>query len=498
MAPILAARYTSSAGAISIGPRTRYDREGGSLIVPSDHATTDTASKLASELQKLLGPGQVLTEPHQIATYRRFFAIPPRPRIVPAYPPGAPALVVRPRNAEDVVLVLQKAAACDVPVVPYGGGTGVMGGATPLEGALVLDLGAMNRILDLSTGDLLATVEPGVVLGDLASAAETRGLLFAHDPWSQPIATVGGAVETNGVGYLAAGYGPMGDQVRGLEVALVTGEIVSWNGAAKAPGPALWRLFIGSEGTLAVVTKVIVELYPRPETRLLAAFRFPTFADGFQAITHLRASGLRPTMIDFEEVDGEPLRAAADLYLAFDGPVPVVRAAASLAREICRAAGGTNRGKRAAERFWVHRHDTAYRFLERLATSPGERRWQNVYYANVAVPPSKVLAYCAEVVDLARQHGVVARSFGVWARPEFVSFTLHGRTEPLQDALDATLLLARRLGGSIEYVHGAGLRLAHLMEDELGSAAPLLRHVKHLLDPSCTLNPGKLGLCPLS
>lgn len=459
----------------------------------SEQSSTDSARKLAAELRRFVGSDRVLIDPEQLANYR-LFRISPRPRVVPHARLGPPAAIIRPRNADDVALVLRKASERGIPIVPYGGGTGVMGGATPLVGGLVLDLGAMNRIIHVSASDLLAEVEPGVILGDLATAAEAQGLLFAHDPWSQPIATVGGAVETNGVGYLAAGYGVMGDQVRGLEVALATGEIVRWDGAAKAPGPALWRLFIGSEGTLAVVTRVIVQLYPWPRSRQLAAFRFPTFADGFHAITRLRAAGLRPAMIDYEEIGEAALTSPADLYLAFDGPDSLTRASASLARETCVDSRGKNRGRGAADHFWKHRHDTAYRFLERSATDQAPARWQNVVYANVAVPTSHVLAYCAEVVELARQHRVAAHSFGIWGRPEFVSFTLEGEAASLEKATDATLVLARRKGGSIEYCHGVGLRLAHLMAEELGSARLLLDRLKRTLDPAGTLNPGKQGL----
>lgn len=443
-----------------------------------------------------------MTAPAGIATYRRLGWLPPRPRLPLPYRLGTPAAVVRPTSVEEVALVLREATAAGIPLVAYGGGTGVMGGAAPIEGGLVLDLGALNRIIDVSAEDLLACVEPGVVLADLASAAEAKGLLFAHDPWSQPIATVGGAVSTDGVGYLAAGYGTMGEQVRGLEVVLADGQVVSWTGAAKAPGPALWRLFVGAEGTLGVLTRLIVQLFPLPAVRRFAAFRFPTFADGFAAIRQLRDHGLRPSLIDYEEIGPPPLTSPADLYLAFDGPAGVVRAALRLARQVCHTASGTDRGTRAAERFWVHRHDSAYQFLRRVAAGGAPPDRPTIVYANVAVPASRVLDYAAQVVGIGQEHRVGVRSFGIWARPEFVSFNLElnlpaqgatATTGALEEATDAALLLARHLGGSIEYVHGAGVRLAHLLPTELAGAFPLWKRLRLTLDPAGVLNPGKLG-----
>jgi FAD/FMN-containing dehydrogenase len=286
--------------------------------------------------------------------------------------------------------------------------------------------------------------------------------------------------------------------VRGLEVALATGEIVSWNGAAKAPGPALWRTFVGAEGTLGVVTRVIAQLYPLPEARRFAAYRFPPFADGFQAISHMRAVGLHASMVDDEEIGETPLASPADLYLAFDGPDGVVRPTLSHARRICRDVGGTDRGVRAAERFWEHRHDTAYQFMKRRSFAPPAEHQPHVVYANVAVPRSRVLSYCSHVVDIARRHGVAVHSFGIWGRPEFVSFILEGQSGgaqpgPLELAADDSLLLARQEGGSIEYCHGVGIRLAHLISAELGSVELLLNRLKTALDPSCVLNPANWG-----
>jgi FAD/FMN-containing dehydrogenase len=418
-----------------------------------------------------------------------------------------PVGVVRPRTTAEVALVLRAAGSAGVPVVPYGGGTGVMGGALPEEDGIELDLGAMNRILAIETNNRLARVEAGVFLADLARAADERGLLFAHDPWSQAIATVGGAISTSGMGYLASGYGGMGRQLLGLEAALPTGEIVSWPGAPKtSTGPDLWRLFVGAEGTLGVVTSAVIQLFPRPLARVLAVYRFPRFVDGFQAIDGIVGAGLRPAMIDYEEGDGPPLETPAELRLAFHGPDQVIHAAARLAGEICRSRGGVNRGRRAAEQFWESRHHSVDWWMEHVrrvqAGDTRERADDDLFegrYVDVAVPISNVPEYCARVVAIAAANGVEVHTFGIWATPELISYFLEGPggtdpANPLDRALDEALRLARTLGGSIEYCHGVGVRLARLLPDELGQSYDLLRRIKVTLDPAGIMNPGKLGM----
>src|SRR5207248_4740373 len=141
------------------------------------------------------------------------------------------------------------------------------------DGSIILDLGAMRRIFSISRIDRLARVEAGVVLGDLDLAARSHGLMVGHDPWSQPIASVGGATSTNGVGYLAGKYGAMGDQVLGLEVVLGTGEVVCTRSVPKSStGPQLRHLFIGAEGVLGLITRVDLRLFTIPESRAIVGY----------------------------------------------------------------------------------------------------------------------------------------------------------------------------------------------------------------------------------
>ena len=170
---------------------------------------------LIDRLKGLLEPGRVVTDEAELRRYSQDALSPGRAFDAAPLLEGRGDVLVRPKTTEEVSWVVRAARDFGAPVVPYGGGTGVMGGLTPLRGGIIVDMGLMNGILQISPEDMTATVESGVILEDLASALTEQGLMLGHDPWSVPIATVGGAISTNGVGYRAAAVGPMGRRCLG-------------------------------------------------------------------------------------------------------------------------------------------------------------------------------------------------------------------------------------------------------------------------------------------
>ena len=219
-----------------------------------------------------------------------------------------------PQSTDEVSEIVRVANRYETPIVPYGGGTGVMGAAVPPEGAIVIDMQHMNKIRTVSEEDRIAWAEAGVVLEDLDAVLANHGLMLGHDPYSKPIATVGGAISTNGVGYLAARYGSMGAQVAALEVVLPTGDVMTTKAVHKpASGPDLNALFIGSEGTLGIITAAALRVFPLPECRRFATVSFSTFADGFHAVAEMFSIGLRPALTDLTEEPGDSVL----LYLVF-------------------------------------------------------------------------------------------------------------------------------------------------------------------------------------
>ena len=424
----------------------------------------------------------------------------------------APAAVAWPRSTEDVVSIVRFAAGAGLAIVPWGGGTGLMGGARPPSDAIVLDMRRMRRVRSIDPAAHTATVEAGIVLEALDRRLRKRRLMLGHDPWSRPRATLGGAIGTNGIGYGGYLRGTMGDQVLGLEAVLADGTVVQTRAAARSTtGLDLKRLFIGTEGTFGVVTAATLRVFPVPEREEIHGFSVRDFGTGFRGIAWIYDSGLTPSVMDFEETFPAPTlpwrseEGPPTLYLGFAGSREIVVASWRLARRHLRSVAARPLPDREAREYWRTRHDIIYAHDE---VSPGVTRadlfLKDVIfdYVHAALPRSRVLSYRRAALAVLRRHGVKPIGFGVWTQPELVSLEVvrpagQDRTASriaVAAAVDDVIHRVHALGGSMEYVHGVGAKLAHLMDEELGLGLATVRKVKRALDPAGTLNPGKAGL----
>ena len=423
-----------------------------------------------------------------------------------------PQWVVWPRSPEQVQGLVRLANEQHIPLVPFGSGTGLMGGATSAHGGVLVDMARLNCIRTVRLEDRTVTAEAGAVLGDVDTELEAHGLMLGHDPWTLPVATVGGTISTNSLGYRGAQYGSMGEQVLGLEAVLPDGNLISTRAVPKtSTGMALHQLLVGTEGCFGIITAATLKAFPLPEHRRLYALRFPTFEAAFRAVDRMYAVGLAPALVDMGEKfapglppgwESRPTEDGAELFLGFEGLKEVVRAQARRARQLWEAERGIQRDTRVAQRFWKSRHAAAEGYMRRLRQADRAPFLQPaspplVDYVHVALPASRVLEYRGRCIELACRHQVHLREFGLWNRPELFSVALMdsvGSDDRLGRATDAILELAQDLGGSMEYCHGVGLRLAHLMAREHGYGLEVLRKLKHTLDPENIMNPGKLAL----
>ena len=326
-------------------------------IVGSE-GVTDQADRMSRYIGDALGPYRAFS------AASRLFAL--------------PCVVVWPSNTQQVSKILRYAQQSSVPVVPYGGGSGVFGAAAAIQDGIVMSLDGMNKVIDVSSRDQAARFQAGVVLEDAARVLDGAGLLLGHDPWSRPIATIGGAISTDGVGYTAARYGSMGDQVLGIEAVLADGEIIQTRATAKPTnGLSLNHLLIGSEGTIGVITEATLRTYPQPEKRLVAGVDFPNFDAGFQAVCRLYEEGVRPTMVDFGTESASDSRSTSDeeatLYISFEGFREDVEVQWSRTLSICQRYDGREGSREEAERFWRTRHSPGERYKRNVLESPGSR-----------------------------------------------------------------------------------------------------------------------------
>ena len=459
-------------------------------------------SAVLESLAKVVGGENILTDAYDLDRYsadalnpfRAFGAEEAFDRLADA--------VVRPSCAGEVAEVVRLASLEGIPVVPHGGGTGVMGGVLPVRGGIVLDLKRMNRILSINPTDLTAQVEPGVVLKDLVDALAEHGLMPGHDPYSVPIATVAGTISTNGVGYRAAAFGPMGNQVVALEVVLPDGRTMSTRPVPKySSGPNLNHLFIGSEGVFGVITQATIQVFRLPEARTFSAVDFDSFDTGFQGAAEILALGIRPTLLDLSD-DEEGIR----LHLLFEGFKEGVAAQHQRSLEVLTGMGGRPAGPEPTKAYWRDRHRSGYNYKRTSLGRPRKDRWQrwggrSMDYLHMALPISKVLEYRRRCEEIMEGTGVRVTEYAIWSRPELFSMLVTpaaGADDDfranLAQVVEQVLTLAQDMGGIMEYCHGVGVKLNHLLAREMGVSHQVVGSIKQTLDPANILNPGKLGL----
>lgn len=425
-------------------------------------------------------------------------------RIHPRHHPQlqSPICVVRPQTTDEVRRIVQFANAEKISIVPFGGGSGLMGGALSIRPSMVVDLRAMNRILEIDVEARAARVQSGVVLESFDEKLNDVGFILGHDPWTVPVATVGGAISTNSVGYRAGIYGSMGEQVLGLEAVLPSGEILRTRAVSKhSAGLDLNALLIGAEGCFGIITEATVRIFPRPETRLFSGYLFSSFEQGYAAIQQMFQRRLRPAMLDYGD-DEDRHEPGALLYLVFEGNEAIVTTEEKQAATICAEHGGKPLSRREPEEFWRGRHEIARRFM-RNRRQRRERGRDGVYrdWIHVALPASKVLAFKRAAQEIIKRRNVRLEESGLWVQPELFSMRLSGDDDDtpnaqlvLEETIEELLRLVQQMGGSMEYTHGVGVKLAPLMAEEHGYGLDVMQQIKRALDPINIMNPGKMGL----
>ena len=458
----------------------------------------DTA--LVESLSRGLGASNVSTLEVDLDRYSTDALTPSRATRAAASFARTADVVVTPRSVQQVVEVVRLASEFKTPIIPYGGGTGVMGAALPVRGGIVMDMKGLNKVLEVNPNDRTVLVETGVVLEKLGESLEEHGLMLGHDPWSVPIATVGGAISTNGVGYRAASYGPMGEQVLGLEVVLPDGQVLTTRSVPKySSGPNLNHLFIGAEGAYGIITKAALRVFRVPEARSFSTVGFDSFDQGFMAAAELFALGVRPTLIDLSEEELKVVR----LYMMWEGYKEGVSARRRRSLQVCRKYGGKNLGARETRDYWEKRFSSGERYRKEMLDQPRSVRWQNrgrgFDYLHVALPVSQVLEYRRRSEELLSKCGLKVVEYAIWTQPELFSMLIVSEdretpvsTDSVAEVVDEVLTLAQDLGGAMEYCHGVGIKLAHLLPREMGVGFDAAKAIKHALDPSNIMNPGKL------
>ncbi|HEY2431129.1 MAG TPA: FAD-linked oxidase C-terminal domain-containing protein [Vicinamibacterales bacterium] len=455
-------------------------------------------SDLLDALRDVVGAAHVRFDPVSLEIYGA-------DALKRGHPPDA---VVLPDGAHQVAAIVRLCAARGVPFVPRGGGTGYTGGAVPVRGGLVISMERMNRILEIDEDNLIAVVEPNVINGDLQAAVEKLGLFYPPDPASLKTSVIGGNVAECAGGPRAFKYGTTKQYVLGLQAVLANGDIIETGGKTvkNVVGYDLTHLLVGSEGTLAIITRIILRLIPKPPAQATLRATFATVEAAARAVTNVIAARVMPAALEL--IDGDSLEAVATylkgerlappgtgalLLLEVDGLAEAVAEEARRVEQACRDAGATEilRARDTAERenLWRVRRELSFS----LKTITPIK-----FNHDVVVPKGRIPQLFGLVGRLKRDYRLRIPAFGHAGDGNIhVNIMVTpGDEDELRRAHEAERVLFEgvvALEGAISGEHGIGFVKAKYLSIGLDEAtiAAMMR-VKQAFDPAGLLNPGKI------
>ena len=467
--------------------------------------SAEAAAALVAALHAALPGGRTLTDPDLLAPYRRDEA--------DLCDAGIPVAVVRPRTTEEVSATLKIASAHRVPVVPQGARTGLAGGANAQDSCLVLSTSAMDRILEIDPINRLAVVQPGVINAEISRAVVKHGLRYPPDPSSWESSTIGGNVATNAGGMCCVKYGVTAEYVLALEVVLADGEILRCGRRTRkgVAGYDLTRLFVGSEGTLGVITEITLALRPTPDESLTLAALFESMPAAGAAVTAIVESGAVPSMLELlDSVHlraietyrpmGLPTAAAALLLAAVDSGVRAAGELAAMA-DRCTAAGAVEvhiASDQAEADALLAARRLSYPAMEQFAGQSSRSGDGALIIDDVAVPVSQLAVMLDGIVAIAAKHDLVIGVVGHAGDGNLHPKIVIDRADPSSMergrlAFDEIMALGLALGGTCTGEHGVGLLKREWLAKELGPVGIRLhRSIKDAFDPLGILNPGKI------
>lgn len=419
---------------------------------------------------------------------------------------GMPDIVVKPKTTDEISAIIKIANEENIPVVPRGAGSGFVGGSIPVKGGIALVMTDMNRLIEIDEENMIAIVEPGMVTYNLQQEVEKAGLFYPPDPASIKFCTIGGNAATCAGGPRGVKYGVTKDYILGLDVVLPEGEILH-AGVRTAKGVVgynLTRLMVGSEGTLGVMTRLILKLIPLPEKTMTALIMFPKIDDASASVSKIFASRILPSSLEFMDQSavkcveeylhaGLPADAEAFLLIEVDGDEISVKKQIEKIGNICRNTGASEvriaRDETERESLWIMRRAISPALGHLAPTKINE---------DITVPRNRVPDIIRRLRDIASKYKLNIVNFGHAGDGNLhVNIMTDRRNgeemkrgdEAVGEIFRATL----ELGGTISGEHGIGITKSKYIKDELGiTGIEATKRIKKVFDPNNIMNPGKI------
>jgi len=416
---------------------------------------------------------------------------------------GLPEGVVLPDNTEEVAAIVKLANEYKVPITPRGGASGYTGGCVPMRGGIVMAMDRFNKILEIDADNYLVILEPGVITKDLQEAVAKIGLMYPPDPASAAFSTIGGNIAENAGGIRAVKYGVTKNYVMGLEVVLPTGEIIrSGSKCIKdVVGYNLTELFVGSEGTLGIITKAIVKIVPIPEARRTMTATFSSLEKAAHAVKAIYSTGVRPATLEFldrislESVEkaigfGATPEEGALLLIEVDGSDQALDHEVEKIQQACTECGVISFKKAESEEqrdgLWKARRAISFALFEI------SHEWQD---DDISVPISRIPQMIQKLDEIAARHNIIIANFGHYGDGNIhIGMTTGktGRPFPMI-AKNEVVEAAVGLEGRIAAEHGIGCVKNHNLQWNIDPPTlSLMKNLKMMLDPNGILNPGKI------
>lgn len=424
---------------------------------------------------------------------------------------ATPEIVVKPRDAKQISQILQLANREHIAVTPRGAGSGLSGGAVPIQGGIVLSLEKMNRILEIDTANMVAVVEPGVITNDLNEQLKEHNLFFAGYPMSVESCFIGGNVAENAGGGRAVKYGVTGRYVIGLEVVTPEGEIIHLGGkiVKNVVGYDLIKLMVGSEGTLGIFTKIFLKLLPLPSQKVVLLALFDTLDSAIQLVPRIITQGkIIPTAVEFMDSDSAELACTflnEQLYSGTVGALLLIEIDGSDSDQLINeyeTIGDLCQENGAIEVYVADNYTTQQRVWNVRRNIPESIQAYSSMKSSedLVVPIARIPQLVREVKKIADRHGVRIACFGhagdgnihstIIKEPEMSDAEWKATVERVEEALFRKTI---ELGGTISGEHGIGHKRKRYISLALQPASlQLSKRLKAAFDPNRILNPGKV------
>jgi alkyldihydroxyacetonephosphate synthase len=460
---------------------------------------------IESKLKKIVGDKNISSKEIDLLAYSKDTTLITLNWSIQGKIAGLPDFITWPENSKQISEILKLANEENIPVIPYAEGSGVVGGAIPIQGGIIIDMKKFNKIIKINDKNLTVTAQTGINGMNLERYLNSKGYTGGHIPQSLYISSLGGWIAHRAAGQFSTKYGKIEDMILGMEIILPQGEIIHFKIMPRtATGPQLDKFFIGGEGTLGIITQATLKIWPYPEKRTLLSYAFPTIEDSFEATREILREYIFPAVIRIYDqsetyrhfVNIEEAKDKVMVVFVCEGNNKLVDLEEKITREKCEK----NRGIFCGESPVKHWFETRFKVTETSSMPPYNLVFDTIEVASLWEDAAKI--YHNVIENLNKVKGnllITAHISHFYPNGVGIYFTFGGVSpkdksdlEFYQECWDMTISSVLEAGGSISHHHGIGINRSHWMEKEWGESFNVMRKIKSLLDPNNILNPGKI------